>query len=226
MKTVFLHGWSYDSGVWASVREALPDPDGAVFLDLGHTDLAHTDPSQTNPSHMDAPCPDRIPDEPFLAVGHSAGALWFLNRAAPQCRGVVAINGFSRFCKAPDFENGIEPRLVERMIRQLDSDPAATVRRFRKSIMCPLFPLPEPAPDALRAGLQGLLEHDGRPAARSLGRRLVSVEGEEDPLLCAAMRDEAFPEADRRILPGGHLLPLTDPESCARIIRDTLDRVS
>lgn len=210
MKIVFLHGWSFDASIWSAVQDALACPDMSV-LDQGQTG---------NVVRM------TLPDSPFLAVGHSAGALWFLDRDLPWCRGLIAINGFSRFAQAKDFPFGIAPRLIYRMQRQLAHDASDVVTTFRKQIAAE-YPLPETCSTVpLHENLSLLLNGEGRPRARALGSRLVSIEGKDDPLLSNSIRAACFSCGPRLILPAGHLLPITHAEDCASVIRKALEDAS
>ncbi|GAB6855419.1 alpha/beta fold hydrolase [Asaia astilbis] len=210
MKLVFLHGWSFDSGFWQAVRTAL-GPSDAVFLDQGYT--------------REEPCLT-LPQEPYLAIGHSAGALWSLTHMLPHCRGLIAFNGFSRFSQAADFEQGIPTRVLKRMLARLTDAPAETVTQFRQQFeFCPPCPAPLDL-SRLQEGLSDLIECDGRSRASLLGPSVIAVQGDSDPLVSDALHQASFPEARHVTLEGGHLLPLTAPERCAAIIASARQSLS
>src|SRR3546814_9254291 len=63
-------------------------------------------------------------ERPFVAVGHSLGALLWLKALPPNCAGLVAINGFYRFAGEPGDPTAVPRRMVERMIARFRERPA------------------------------------------------------------------------------------------------------
>ncbi len=205
----FLHGWGYDASFWTPLRSHL-----SVFRhvceDAGYFGSAIQPP---------------LPETPFWAVGHSAGACSLLALNSPHCLGLVSINGFARFTSAEDFPEGVPERILQRMIRQLDRQPETVLHQFRQ--MCgetdPILPATLNH-EALKAGLATLAAMDHRPLLPRWTRRLHSLHSPDDPL--APARNGLGPNAASITLSGGHLLPLTHPQGCAtlltRIIRSSL----
>jgi pimeloyl-[acyl-carrier protein] methyl ester esterase len=193
MRLVFLHGWGLDASLWNAVRAALPEHE-TVALDRGY---------------FGAPMVD-VPSEPFIAIGHSLGALLLADM--PHAIGLVAVNGFDRFIG----EGAVAPRIVDRMRKRFVQAPADVLADFRARIGA------SPAPESLDserlgADLDLLAETDRRDAARP---RTLVLHGGADPLLPAAMRETVFAGAPREtVAGGGHLLPLTHPAWVADHIR-------
>lgn len=201
MRLAFLHGWGFDAAFWDGVRAALA-PAATVAWDRGYLGEPRHEPV--------AP--------PFVAVGHSLGALLLAAEPPAGCAGLIAINGFDRFAG----DGRVAPRLLARMRARFADAPGAVLDDFR-----------------LRVGGD---RHRGPIDAGRLGRdldRLATLDarggtppwlvlhGGGDPILPAALRDAAFPGAGRATLAGGgHLLPLTHPAWCAGHIRAVLDRVA
>lgn len=194
-----VHGWGFDASFWGPMRAHLA-AFRAIAVDLGT---------------FGPPAAPPLPDEPFLAVGHSAGSLKLLALDTPHCRGIVLLNGFPRFSAAPDFPQGVSPRVIERMRRRLQDEPEAVVTEFRARCGCgdPLPGAPQIA--ALDAGLATLLTEDRRADAARRGDRLSWMTGESDPLPPA----RAGFSTPGEIVPGGHLLPLEQPELCADFVK-------
>jgi pimeloyl-[acyl-carrier protein] methyl ester esterase len=193
MKLLFLHGWGLDARLWDGVRAALPEFE-TVAMDRGYF----------GPPMID------LPPEPFLAVGHSLGALMIAE--FPDAIGHVAVNGFDRFVG----EGAISPRVMDRMRKRFLETPVTVLAEFRERIGA--GPTPE-APNYARLNceLQLLAEADARHVARP---PTLVLHGGADPLLPPAMRDTVFAGAPRATLAeGGHLLPLTHPEWVAEHIR-------
>ena len=185
----FAHGWAYDASFWAPLRAALSDW-------------------------------PRWPTTPAISAPPPAGSLRpgdrhrpFAGRAAPVapaaagCAGLVCINGFARFGAGPDFPEGVAPRLLDRMLRQLVAQPQAVLRDFRARCG---DDTPSGAPDmaALERGLLALRDEDRRAGLAALPMPALALAGAEDPVVPPAMTGAALPGvALRWHARGGHLLP-------------------
>jgi pimeloyl-[acyl-carrier protein] methyl ester esterase len=193
VKLLFLHGWGLDASLWDGVRAALPEYE-TVAWDRGY---------------FGPPMMERMA-RPFIAIGHSLGALMLADN--PDAIGLIAVNGFDRFTG----EGAVAPRVVDRMRKRFVRAPAEVLADFRARIGAPA------APDGidserLGADLDLLAEADARDAARPL---TLVLHGGADPLLPAAMREAVFAGAPRETAAdGGHLLPLTHPTWVADHIR-------
>lgn len=193
MRLLFLHGWGLDASLWDGVRAALPDYE-TVAMDRGYF----------GPPIID------LPPEPFVAVGHSLGALMIAE--FPNAMGHIAVNGFDRFVG----DGAIPRRVMDRMRKRFLEAYAEVLEEFRARIGA------GPAPDTpnyarLNAELHLLAEADARHVERP---RTIVLHGGADPLLPPAMREAVFAGAPRETLAeGGHLLPLTHPEWVAARIR-------
>lgn len=202
MQLLFVHGWGFDAGFWAPVIAHLPDAD-CVLAERGY---------------FGAPVWPRV-DGPCLAITHSFGAMALLAEPPAQCRGLIAINGFDRFCEG-DGRPGVPRRVVDRMLARLDRDPAAVLAEFRKRIGAG-DAVDDPVTPRLAADLVAMRDGDMRDATARLDRPVLAVDGAGDPLLPEAMRAAQFDGAarlTRETLDGGHLLPLTHPQLCAAMI--------
>jgi pimeloyl-[acyl-carrier protein] methyl ester esterase len=197
---VFVHGWGFDVRLWDGVRAALPEADTAV-VDLGY---------------FGRPASPGLPsDRPVVAVGHSFGCLWLLHEKPFAWAGLVAVNGFPRFVEGPDYAPATPRRVLDRMIARFETAPGAVLEEFRRR--CGAAEPPPPA-DAgvLGAHLRALRDWDARAA---LTGPVLVLAGAEDPIVPPAMTERGFAGFAPDIYPGGgHLLPLTAPEWCARRI--------
>lgn len=205
MKLLFFHGWGFDAGFWTGVIKNLQEYEASCD-DRGYFGLA--------------PVPTSLPSEPFVVIAHSFGTMRALAALGGGCQGIVAINGFDAFTP------GVPVRVIERMISRFGQEPATVLADFRyrcgdESTFGPLATIP------LADDLQIM-----RNASYSVSWRMpvLSLQGEVDPLLPAAMRESVFAssaEVDRINHPaGGHLLPLSHPVWCANAIRAFIDRVT
>lgn len=198
---LFAHGWSWDAGIWDAVRAAMPDAQTAV-IERGYLG--------TVPSWPTVPAG-------YIGVGHSAGLLDLLGNRPPGCGGLVAINGFTCFSQAPDFPFGMPTRVLDRMLLRLEADPAATVSAFRTRCGAADGFSGMLQPDRLEQGLRALRDDDGRTGAALSELRLLALAGRHDPIVSPDLTAASFdPGAIRWNENAGHLLPLTDPNWCAR----------
>lgn len=159
--------------------------------------------------------------EAACAVGHSLGGLHLLQALPRGCRGVVIINGFDRFA-AMDGRPGVPSRIIDRMLTRFAQHPLEVVTDFRARCGAP------PPPETLNAARLGadlrLLRYaDARTASAALALPVLLLQGGQDPILPAELRENSFAETGnvrRETLPdGGHLLPLSHPRWCAERIR-------
>lgn len=208
MKLLFVHGWGFDASLWDALRARLPRHEALVW-DRGYF------------GRPAAPACE----EDHVAVAHSLGAMHVLAGETRRCRGLVAINGFDRFTTAPDVP-GVATRVVERMIARFADAPEAVLGEFRQRCGAGTETAPLAA-EPLAEDLRLLRDGDCRVEAASFPAPILSLQGARDPILPAAMRAQAFASAhriDRDEHPReGHLLPMTDPDYCARQIERFLD---
>lgn len=193
MRLVFLHGWGLDASLWDAVCAALPEFE-TTAMDRGYFGPPMTD----------------LPPEPFLAVGHSLGALMIAE--FPDAIGHIAVNGFDRFVG----DDAIPKRVMDRMEKRFSESYAEILAEFRERIGAGAAP---DAPNYARLAyeLHFLATADARDVKRP---RTLVLHGGADPLLPEAMREAVFPGAQRETLAeAGHLLPRTHPQWVADRIR-------
>lgn len=198
MILVLAHGWGFDAGFWGPLRRCLPEFE-SVAIDLGFTGR---------------PFIPTVPAGRLVAVGHSLGLPWLLRQSWPFAR-VVAINGFARFTKTPEYPHGTHRRVLERMRARLLEEPEAVYREFLRR--CGICNAAAEALDvqALATGLDWLAEWQVRTDLP-----LLALAGGCDAVVAEAASRDSFPETCLRFQPeAGHLLPLTHPEWCADHIR-------
>jgi pimeloyl-[acyl-carrier protein] methyl ester esterase len=200
---LFAHGWALDRTLWGKVLAALgEDAQGALVRDAGYYGRP-VDPAA---------------EGPLLGVGQSLGALELLAEPPAGLVGVVALDGFARFGRGPDFPEGVAARVLERMKARLGQGVLAEfVERAGGK-------LPAGAPDIgrLTEGLDRLYTLDGRACPLPVWR----LHAAEDPITSLAMADASFAGltvTERRVRQStDHLSPLTAPHACAELVRTAL----
>lgn len=210
---VLVHGWGFDPSIWDEVRADASLSAHEIFtVDLGFRGSAS---SQQLPA-----------DRPLIGVGHSLGFAWLLHQPL-QWRGLVSINGFSRFTSAADFPPGVAPRLLARMIGRLQQDPQGVSRDFLRRCGLEDPQVEELDPAALAEGLEWLSTWDLRQALDSFRGPLLALAGADDPIVPLGMSRASFPAESLQVQDGGgHLLPLTHPIRCAEELARFVETLS
>jgi len=205
---LFVHGWALDASLWDGVRAALGAHSGTA-RELGYFS-AVSDPG--------------FVEGPVIAVGHSLGTMQLLDQPPAGLVGLVAINGFTRFAASADHPEGVPVRLLHRMMQRLEQDVDATVRAFRARCG-----IDEPPPGrcvlpVLKQGLEQLRDGDARSRIRTLRCPVLALAGNRDAIAPPELSRACFDDL-RWVEEGGHLLPLTHPALCARLLRGFAGRI-
>ncbi len=217
---VFCHGWGLSHRFWQPLRAALSDLPQAV-TEAGY--LGDT-----------APPIDWSQAEHWVLIGHSRG--WAHawqglcpapdSAPAPTWAGTVSLCGFTHVCARQAGEAGQAPRMVERMLKVLDTAPHAVLSDFLQR--CGLGHL-APAPDqalnltALRADLASLLSLDVTEAFSARPCPTLALAARDDVIVSPALSEQCFAHQPHAQLiwheHGGHALGHVHADACAQHIR-------
>lgn len=217
---VLLHGWGMHSSIWGGVHDELARDFRVHAVDL--------------PGYGASP-PCQPYDLPQLAqevasvlpsgagvVGWSLGGLVAQRLASihpQQVERLMLVGTSPCFVRRPDWSCGIESDVLQNFARDLEHDYAATLLRFLslqvrngenvrtvlKYLRVALFARGVPSAEALRAGLNILLDNDLRPLAGKLALPLSIVHGERDSLVpadAARWLQARVPGARLTLIPG------------------------
>ncbi len=203
MHFVFVHGWGFSAAIWHELRAYLPPNIRISALNLGFV--------RGGPADAETWPPEAI------AVGHSLGLMWLLHHQNQhRFKALVSIQGFDRF--SPPVPRS---RLLG-MRRELARDPAATLRKFWEACGTQPFAPPEILDVArLDEGLGWLLDWDETAAKARLSCPRLALAARDDAIVPPAMSSAIW--GDEKIVwseIGGHVLPLSKPEWCARHVLD------
>lgn len=197
---VAVHGWGFGAGFWLPLVDAIRDAE-VVTLDLGFRGRLHM-PALSDDGRR------------RIALGHSLGALWLLTERPFRWDAFVGVNAFARFADC------VAPRILDRMVKRLGTDPEGTVADFLA--LCGSSDHPARLdPVRLEEGLQWLRDRDARGA----------LDSDPAPALILAARKDPLVPPDRLGFPdgiirwhdtGGHLLPQTEPAWCVAAIEEFL----
>jgi len=209
MRFVFVHGWGFHTGIWHDLIRHLPGAEVSL-VDLGFVEGGPK-------GQMDWP-------SDAIAVGHSLGVLWLLNRAGERAstpatagfRALVSIQGFDRFCTP------IPASRVAGMRRELKRDAGGTLGAFWRACGTEAFAPPAALNiDRLDEGLGWLMDWDAREAKGHLDCPILALAARDDGIVPEAMSEGVWGRAEIHwSQTGGHVLPLRHPEWCARHVLD------
>ncbi len=200
---VLVHGWGFHAGLWSEMLPLLGQRE-VRLVDLGFI-------SGGPASAKDWP-------DGAIGVGHSLGLMWLLHHASEgrRFRGLVSIQGFDRFCPH------VPEARVLGMRRGLARDPATMLAAFWRGCGTTPFAPPEALNrERLDEGLGWLLDWDERAKHASLDCPILALAARDDAIVPPPMSASVF-GSDKIAWSetGGHVLPLSRPEWCAKHVLD------
>ncbi|MDV7338721.1 alpha/beta hydrolase [Terasakiella sp. A23] len=204
-KLVFVHGWGFDPSFWDEIIPAFCDHD-VQCIDLGFYGNEKTD----------------LPDE-AVYITHSMGLAWVLQNAN-QINGLIAINGFTKFCQADDWPAGVPERMLTRMIRQFDKAPDAVWAQFmtNSGVNDPVWSDTADI-QGMKEGLACLLNWDVRDLYTSLQCPKMILSSRNDQIVPEKLSLAAFPEDIIWYKEANHVLVLNQAGETIRHIQRFLD---
>jgi pimeloyl-[acyl-carrier protein] methyl ester esterase len=201
MHLVLVHGWGLHAGIWRNFAEQFPVA-RLTLVDLGFIAGGPQDRASW-------------PDD-AIAIGHSLGVLWLLQKGDAPFRALVSIQGFDRFCPH------VPPARVAAMKRGLARDAFGTMQAFWRSCGIPDFAPAEALNVAsLEEGLDWLMHWNAEAAKKKLQCPVLTLASKDDPIVPKSM-SEAVWGAEKVVWSqeAGHVLPLKHPHWCARHVAE------
>jgi pimeloyl-[acyl-carrier protein] methyl ester esterase len=239
---VMVHGWAMHSGVWRDFAERLAERFRVTLIDLpghGHSGSVAPFSLATVADALMAAAPERA-----HWLGWSLGATLALGcaeRHPSRVDSLTLVAGSPRFVAEPGWP-GVAAASLARVAAELESSYVLTLRRFiglqtfglenaralAKRIGAALDECPPPETDALRGGLDILLEADLRETLRRMDRPSLALLGAHDRLVpkeVGGALKELSPSLDVQVLDTAAHLPFaTHPEQSAERVLDFLAR--
>lgn len=196
MRLVLVHGWGFHGGIFADFIGHLEGAE-VTLVDLGFVAGGPKGASEW--------------PEDAIAVGHSLGLLWLLERGRSRYRALVSIQGFD--C----FSCHVAPSRLAALKRGLEREPAGTLQAFWRSCGASGFALPEALDVAkLDEGLDWLMTWDATKARKELACPVLALASRDDAIVPPSMSEAIWGENIIWSPDGGHVLPLKHPRWCAR----------
>lgn len=235
---LLIHGWGMNSQVWADIGKVLEQNHTVGYVDLpGHGDSANLslDSLEQMADMLAAEMPQSL-----AIVGWSLGGLIaqaLAKRHAGLCRKLVLIASTVCFRQRNDWQAAMPQDVMDRFQQSLESDYEKTVkqflalqfigtknskqfsRQFQEDILN--FP---PNPQALRQGMQLLLDTDLRPY--ELACEMTWLFGAKDrivPIAAAQEIQRIYPQSEIKIFKdAGHAPFISEPEAVLSILKEEL----
>ena len=256
---LLLHGWAMHGGVFAPLVRALAPRFEVIAVDLpGHggsrdsglplaldaladalVEVLDASPRASHGTGAERDGADDASSSRALVAGWSLGGLVALALAArhpSRVRGLGLIAASPRFVAAPDWPDGMAPRVFEQFGDDLARDYRGAIDRFLmleaqgsahlrdelRYLRDAVYARGEPAPRALHEGLRLLQDSDLRDVLPRLAMPGLWLAGRRDRLVSPqAMRAAAalapgarFQQYER----AGHAPFLTEPEAVAEAL--------
>jgi pimeloyl-[acyl-carrier protein] methyl ester esterase len=202
MDLAFIHGWGFDKNVWMRVTDFFPDHT-CHLVELGFTGK----PEDTG-----------IPSN-AVVIGHSLGVMWALRHAPVTIKGLVSIAGFD--C----FHRHVLMRDIRAMERYLETDPEKQMKSFYAACgYIPFFNIKTMNLGRLKQGLGWLKEWDERKMLKNYDCPVLALASQDDLIVPPDMSRDVWARYPLRMNDkGGHILPLTRPEWCAKNIEEFIN---
>lgn len=189
----FIHGWAVNGAVFNDFRARLPEHwhTSAPHL-LGHGD----DVQDFNIAAAAERLANHIA-EPTVWFGWSLGGLVALHLAArypERVKGLILCSTFARFQAAPDYPQGVNAHMMQRMANFLQQDYPQYLRQFlelqllhtpnRNELLASLLPdiTRYGTPAALQSALNALEQADARPLLSQITAPTLLLYGGKDAI--------------------------------------------
>jgi len=238
---VLIHGWGLHAGVWDGFVPLLEPCFRVLQVDLpGHGGSAWS--GETTLEDLAAAVLAVAPPRAAW-LGWSLGGLVAMRAAllAPaRVSALLLLASTPCFVRRPGWQCALLPALLDTFAAELQQDYLRTLNRFLalqvrgsdnsgavlRMLRTQLLAKGEPAPAALRAGLDILRNADLRKAIGALACPALVVAGERDTLVPAAAAGATaalMPDADVELVAGaGHAPFITRPDTVACLIQARL----
>lgn len=210
VELVFVHGWGFGPTVWDGVRNHFTDFQTSC-LDLGFFGEPNTE----------------IKGQNIVFVTHSMGLSWLLNNYNGPIKGLVSINGFTKFCRGANWPDAIAPIMLRRMIKQFEKDPETVWHDFmvKSGHDNPLYPKGANE-ERLLLGLRNLMDGDVREAFISCPCPKLVLASRQDLIVPESLSKSSFGSQLEWYDQANHLLPLSHASSISARIRSFVEKLS
>ena len=244
---IFCHGWGFDQRIMHSLAQALRPyfPEAQhCFYDLGFTgqtnlpeyrkninhfyqDLRkivparHADADSTNLVRQGGITPlERFCVSPtYIAIGHSYG-FPFLSQQPWPWSAMIAINGFTHFCKLPGKKYGLPLPILDNTYVRLQADAQKTIHEFHRRCGLTKQSVYADTCQFVNVELAKTLLVLRELTIKLPSCPILALATTHDKIVTPELSDECFALSPIELhwFPGNHLSLLTTPDRCANTI--------
>lgn len=197
-RLILMHGWALNLHVWDDLVDRLAERSTVVNIDLpGHGASGWPPEFHDLESLVTAISPEL--EDGAIVLGWSLGALAALQLALTNrgaVRALVLVAATAKFVKSSDWDEGVEPAVLEDFATRLQEDHHGTVRDFLalqvrgderaletlRTLRRRVLARGSTHPSALLAGLQVLRTADLRERLSEITAPALVIAGEHDRL--------------------------------------------
>jgi pimeloyl-ACP methyl ester carboxylesterase len=209
VEIVAQHGWGFGAWCWDGWRNLLPEGFVLHCLDRGYF------------GQLSAPEAVPLPD---IAIVHSLGLHLLPQRILDQAKLIVVLGGFRHFHSQRENLGRRSRRIVEQMLRRLESEPEALLEDFYAR--CGAAKIDEvrmPVDvERLREDLQLLQQSVLQEALLPCSAEFMVLHGKDDRVVPLERAEDLYRSLSGSALivfpDAGHALPLTHSHQCWREI--------
>lgn len=180
-RLVLAHGWALDDRFWGPLGDRFDLP-------IAYSSRPYF--FERSKSFSNDWKGDDV--RPWLGIGHSLGFRRLAEGDLTGCQGLVSLSGFFDFCRPC----GTKPRILSRMARNFQQNPAVVLERFYQQAELEWSPALPLNADLLLADLQSLLNHEndemGRPRSAVGGVPIFALAGSQDQIVPEAQSRSQF----------------------------------
>lgn len=207
---IFCHGWGFDQRMMQPLAQALRQyfPQAQhFFYDLGFTGQSHIPEYQNNTNHS------------YIAIGHSYGFAFLTQQPWPWSA-MIAINGFTHFCKLPGKKYGLPLPILDSTYTRLHTDTQATIHEFHQRCGLTEHSIYADADQFIRIELAETLLVLRELTIKPPSCPSLALATTHDKIAPPDLTNECFAlsQMDLKWFPGNHLSLLTTPDHCAHTI--------
>ncbi|MEW8586850.1 MAG: alpha/beta hydrolase [Candidatus Thiodiazotropha sp.] len=212
---LLAHGWCFGHAMWKTL-EPLLHTDTFITPDFGY--------------FCEPKLPLRAQPRALIGIGHSFGSLWLLKQRQYRFDGLVIISAVPSFCRRYGKDLAISEQDLISARTLISRSPQSYVRWFHKKCGMPLTGRsinPECIDEtAILRDLEYLSTWSIESELEKIEIPIRVLGANNDQIVTPTLLSESFKGFSTVSVEiethGGHILPILNPEKCAKTINDLI----
>ncbi len=236
---VMLHGWSMHSGVWHQFADLLAEHFTLYLVDLPGHGQSDWQQHGLQMNSIIEQLKQQLPEQAYW-LGWSLGGLIatvFADRYPQSVKKLILLASTPLFVQKQEWSCAVEAEVFQQFSANLDEEQQQTLKRFLmlqargaeqskttiRQLAEDLAATNPPHPQALKEGLDVLLNSDLRETFSGLKCPVQMLVGDRDTLVPATMLQQAKAlnnQIETQLLQGaGHAPFIAQPQQCSDLVR-------